>query len=77
MTVILSMGMRLLRFQYFFFMFDILSVKFRANTLSRLVSNVIHNSLILSTPQFSFHLVFIESVLYFLNLSIPHLFLRN
>ena len=42
-------------------MFDILSV----NILSRLVSNVITNSLNMSTPQFSFHLVFIESVLYF------------
>ena len=46
-------------------MFDILSVKFRVNILSRLVSNVIPNSLKLSTPEFSFHLVFIESVLYF------------
>ena len=46
-------------------MFDILSVKFRVNILSRSASNVIPNSLNLSTPQFSFHLVFIESVLYF------------
>ena len=45
-------------------MFDILSVKFRANILSRLVSNVIPNILHLSTPQLSFHLAFIESVLY-------------
>ena len=46
-------------------MFDILSVKFRVKILSRSVSNVIPNSLNLSSPQFSFHLVFIESVLYF------------
>ena len=45
-------------------MFDILSVKFKVNILSRLVSNVIPNSLNWSPPQFSFHLVFIESVLY-------------
>ena len=46
-------------------MFDILSVKFRVNILSRSVSNVIPNSLNLSPTQFSFHFVFIESVLYF------------
>ena len=53
MTVILPMGVRLLRFQYFFFvfMFAILSVKFRVNTLSRSVSNVIPNGLNLSTPN--------------------------
>ena len=45
-------------------MFDNLSKKFRANISSRLVSNVIPNSLKLSTSQFSFHSVFIESVLY-------------
>ena len=39
--------------------------KFRVNILSKSVSNVIPNSLNLSTPQFSFHLVFIESMLYY------------
>ena len=67
MSVILPKGVRLLRFQKlnFVFMFDILFEKFRAKISSRLVSNVIPNSLNLSTPGFSFHLVFIESVLYF------------
>ena len=46
-------------------MFGILSIKIRVNILSRSVSNVIPNRLNLSTPQFSFHLVFIESVQYF------------
>ena len=59
MTVILPMII------FFVFMFDILSVKFRVNILSRSVSNVIPNSLNLSFPQFSFRLVIIESVLYF------------
>ena len=47
-------------------MFDILSEKFRANILFRSVSFVIPNKLNMSTLKFSFHLVFIESVLYFL-----------
>ena len=46
-------------------MFDILSETFRANILSRSVSNVVPNSLNLSASEFSFHLVFIESVLHF------------
>ena len=49
----------------FYVNFAILSVKFRVNTLSRSVSNVIPNSLNVFTLQFSLHLVFIESVLYF------------
>ena len=46
-------------------MFDISSEKVKANILSRSVSHVIPNSLNMSTPQFSFHLVRLESVLYF------------
>ena len=55
-------------------MLDILSEKFRANILSRLESNVAPNSLNLSTPQFSFHLAFIESVLYFFNKCVFEIF---
>ena len=51
--------------------------KFRVNILSRSVSNIISNRINLSTPQLIFHLVFIESVLTSLNLSIPLVFLRN
>ena len=46
-------------------MLDNLSEKFKVNVLSRSVSKVIPNSLNLFTPQFNFHFVFIESVLYF------------
>ena len=67
MTVILSKRLRLLRLQWFIFafMFDILSEKFRANILSRMVSNVIPNSFKLLTSRFRFHLDFIESALYY------------
>ena len=45
-------------------MLDNLSEKFKANVLSRSVSKVIPNNLNLFTPQFNFHFVFIDSVLY-------------
>ena len=64
MTIILPMGWTSTVLIIFVFMFDILSVKSRANILSRLVPNVIPYCLNLSTPKFSFRLVFIESVLY-------------
>ena len=66
--VIFPKGVRFLRFQYFIFvlMLESLSEKFRVSILVRSVSNVIPNSLNMLTPHCNFHLVFIESVLYFL-----------